>query len=57
MRDTSMSESLTEKKCPLCGRGLTTEEQKFIRDRYSTEFAAIQERLEEEAGEDSTQQS
>jgi hypothetical protein len=22
MRDTSMSESLTEKKCPLCGRGL-----------------------------------
>jgi hypothetical protein len=22
MRDTSISESLTEKKCPLCGRGL-----------------------------------
>ncbi len=22
MRDTSISESVTEKKCPLCGRGL-----------------------------------
>ena len=29
--------------------GLSTEEQKFIRDRYPTEFAAIQERLKEEA--------
>lgn len=28
--------------------GLSTEEQKFIRDRYPTEFAAIQERLKEE---------
>ena len=29
--------------------GLSTEEQEFIRDRYPTEFAAIQERLKEEA--------
>ena len=29
--------------------GLSTEEQKFIRDRYPTEFAAIQGRLKEEA--------
>ncbi len=29
--------------------GLSTEEQRFIRDRYPTEFNAIQERLEEEA--------
>ena len=36
--------------------GLSTEEQKFIRDRYRTEFAAIQERLKEEA-EDQAQQS
>lgn len=27
---------------------LSTEEQEFIRDRYPTEYAAIQERLEEE---------
>jgi hypothetical protein len=37
--------------------GLSTEEQEFIRDRYPTEFAAIQERLKEEAGDDTTQQS
>ena len=37
--------------------GLSTEEQEFIRDRYLTEFAAIQERLKEEAGDDATQQS
>ena len=36
--------------------GLSTEEQRFIRDRYPTEFAAIQERLKEEA-EDQAQQS
>jgi len=29
--------------------GLSTEEQEFIRDRYPIEFAAIQERLKEEA--------
>ena len=29
--------------------GLSAEEQEFIRDRYPTEFAAIQERLKEEA--------
>ena len=29
--------------------GLSTEEQDFIRDRYPIEFAAIQERLKEEA--------
>ena len=29
--------------------GLSTEEQEYIRDRYPTEFAAIQERIEEEA--------
>jgi hypothetical protein len=29
--------------------GLSAEEQKFIRERYPTEFAAIQERLKEEA--------
>ena len=29
--------------------GLSTEEQEFIRDSYPTEFAAIQERLKEEA--------
>ena len=29
--------------------GSSSEEQKFIRDRYPTEFAAIQERLKEEA--------
>ena len=34
--------------------GLSTEEQEFIRDRYHTEFAAIQERLKEEA-DDATQ--
>jgi hypothetical protein len=28
---------------------LSTEEKDFIRDRYPTEFAAIQERLKEEA--------
>ena len=28
---------------------LSTEEQEFLRDRYPTEFAAIQERIEEEA--------
>ena len=37
--------------------GVSTEEQEFIRDRYLTEFAAIQERLKEEAGDDATQQS
>jgi hypothetical protein len=37
--------------------GLSTEEQEFIRDRYPTEFAAIQERLKEKAGDDATQQS
>jgi hypothetical protein len=37
--------------------GLSIEEQKFIRDRYPTEFAAIQERLQEEAGDEATQQS
>jgi hypothetical protein len=36
--------------------GLSTEEQEFIRDRYPIEFAAIQERLKEEA-EDETPQS
>ena len=36
--------------------GLSTEEQRFIRDRYPIEFAAIQERLKEEA-EDQAQQS
>jgi hypothetical protein len=35
--------------------GLSTEEQEFIRDRYPTEFKAIQERLQEEA--DATQQN
>jgi len=29
--------------------GLSTEEQEFIRDRYPIDFAAIQERLKEEA--------
>jgi hypothetical protein len=29
--------------------GLSTDEQEFLRDRYPTEFTAIQERLEEEA--------
>jgi len=39
-------------------KGLSTEEQKFIRDRYPTEFAAIQERLKEETEDDGeTQQS
>lgn len=37
--------------------GLSSEEQVFIRDRYPIEFAAIQERLKEEAGDDATQQS
>ena len=37
--------------------GLSTEEQMFIHDRYPTEFAAIQERLKEEAGDDANQQS
>lgn len=37
--------------------GLSTEEQKFIRERYPTEFAAIQERLKEESGDDANQQS
>ena len=37
--------------------GLSSEEQEFIRDRYPTEFAAIQERLKEEAGDDATHQS
>ncbi len=37
--------------------GLSSEEQEFIRNRYPTEFAAIQERLKEEAGDDATQQS
>jgi hypothetical protein len=37
--------------------GLSTEEQEFVRDRYPIEFAAIQERLKEEAGDDATQQS
>src|SRR5713101_5418923 len=37
--------------------GLSSEEQEFLRDRYPTEFAAIQERLKEEAGDDATQQS
>ena len=36
---------------------LSSEEQEFLRDRYPTEFAAIQERLKEEAGDDATQQS
>jgi hypothetical protein len=36
--------------------GLSTEEQRFIHDRYPTEFAAIQERLKEEA-EDQAQPS
>lgn len=35
--------------------GLSTEEQMFIRDRYPTEFAAIQERLKEEAGDETLQ--
>jgi hypothetical protein len=35
--------------------GLSTEEQEFLRDRYPTEFAAIQERINEEI-EDDTQQ-
>src|ERR1700691_4610882 len=37
--------------------GLSTEEQEFISDRYPTEFAAIQERLKEEVGDDANQQS
>ena len=37
--------------------GLSSEEQEFLRVRYPTEFAAIQERLKEEAGDDPTQQS
>ncbi len=37
--------------------GLSTEEQEFIRDRYPTDFAAIQERLKEGAGDDAAQQS
>ncbi len=37
--------------------GLSSEEQEFLRDRYPAEFAAIQERLKEEAGDDATQQS
>lgn len=36
--------------------GLSTEEQEFIRNRYPIEFAAMQERLKEEA-EDETPQS
>jgi len=32
--------------------GLSTEEQEFIRDRYPTEFQAIQERLQQEEAED-----
>lgn len=35
--------------------GLSSEEQEFIRDRYPNEYAAIQERLQEEA--DATEQS
>jgi hypothetical protein len=35
--------------------GLSTEEQEFIRNRYPTEFAAIQERLKEEAEDGATQ--
>jgi hypothetical protein len=37
--------------------GLSSEEHEFIHDRYPTEFAAIQERLKEDAGNDATQQS
>lgn len=33
----------------LAWEGLSTEEQEFIRDRYPNEYAAIQERLQEEA--------
>jgi hypothetical protein len=40
----------------LAWEDLNTEEQEFIRNRYPTEFAAIQQRLKEEA-EDETQQS
>jgi hypothetical protein len=39
----------------LAWEGLSSEEREFIRDRYPTEFEAIQERLQEEA--DATQQS
>ena len=35
--------------------GLRTEEQEFIHERYPTEYAAIQERLQEEA--DATERS
>jgi hypothetical protein len=35
---------------------LAEEVQEFIRDRYPAEFAAIQERLTEESGDDATQQ-
>ena len=69
MPDTSISESLTayhlldwdellgDSDTRRAWEGLSTEEQKFIRDRYPIEFAAIQERLKEEAGDDATQQS
>jgi hypothetical protein len=33
----------------LAWEGLSAEERDFIRDRYPTEYAAIQERLKEEA--------
>ena len=36
---------------------LEEEVQEFIRDRYPTEFAAIQRRLKEETEDDKTQQS
>jgi hypothetical protein len=37
--------------------GLSTEEQEFVRNPYPTEFAAIQERLEEKAASDDRAQT
>jgi hypothetical protein len=42
-------ELLGDSDTRLAWEGLSTEEQEFIRGRYPTEFAAIQERLMEEA--------
>ena len=49
-------ELLGDSDTRLAWEDLSTEEQEFIRNRYPTEFAAIQQRLKEEA-EDETQQS
>jgi hypothetical protein len=42
-------ELLADGDTSLAWEGLSTEEREFIRHRYPTEYAAIQERLKEEA--------